>query len=180
MTSQDQYRSLDSSKVIIRTIDSVLVLKPGSINEAWKRAYMPEVSLPWQKVKNDTIFYSSRQISIAVPFNCISFIKCRGVWDEEAGFISETEIERNFEGGFRIGFPIVGSFFITPASVYIAKYIAPKNAFKDVGYGSLILGFVGGFLLGHYFDMEIRYNEAIERAKAVRKLKKMNFFPLIF
>ncbi len=177
MTSPEQYRSLDSTRITITAKDSVLILRHSINNSGWKKELIPQIILPVQKVMNDTIIHSTGNITIAVPFKSIASIKCRGVWDEEVGFISEMEIEKYYEGGFRIGFPILGALIATPASTYLAKNIAPKNAFYDVVGGGLIVGFVGGILLGHFFDMEIRYNEAIDRIIQSRKGKNRDVSP---
>ncbi len=178
MNSTDQYSTLYDSPISITTSDSIIVIRNMGGGLSRSKVFVPVIFTIDYKLSKDSIIYSGHNFTGIIPFGIIKSVECRGVWDEETGFISEKEIIKNRESSIGVLTPVLMGLGGIPIGGVVGSAFRTRTGFIDMGMVEVVMGGIAGFLAGviagTILEKDSEYDSAIERIKEKRLHKNPN------
>jgi hypothetical protein len=172
MTAPEQFKQLKDNPIIITTKEEVDIQLSNKSTNSKGKLLLNELPVTNYKINADSIIIEMINFMASIPFSKIEKIECRGVIDNDIGFVAEKELlmymdESNSFLATTSGV-ILGLLTGGASALLISKAIHSYDLFTVIFFPFSLGGAISGGIIGNNIYLSSRIDDALLKIKAAR------------
>jgi len=166
LTLPEHFKQIKDTPISITTKDEVDVRMFNTSTNSIHKLLMMEMPISTYSFTADSIIVSTNNFSSGIPFSKITKIDCRGIYDNELGFVSENELIK-YMGEHSVFTSVILGIVAGVASSVAIQQLINSNSY-EIGEIILFPFIIGGSFLVDYLIITGEINTAIDKIKKER------------